>query len=108
MGPPTSRTRFFSVQGSDETIRVVSMDRDYHVECYHCEVGLSLPRPQTRLAVQDETGPVDCGRRRLGSGLWLPSELMEEMGWSLFWGWKGEERLERMQMFGHEGLHYFL
>ncbi len=36
-----SNTCPFTFQGSKETVRVVSMNKDYHVDCYVCEVTLN-------------------------------------------------------------------
>ncbi|XP_077983520.1 uncharacterized protein LOC144438325 isoform X2 [Glandiceps talaboti] len=37
------------VQGSDETVRVVSMNKDFHVECYRCEdCGIELTDEQEK------------------------------------------------------------
>ncbi|KAI8033175.1 hypothetical protein M5D96_014069 [Drosophila gunungcola] len=32
-----SQTGITPVEGTDETVRVVSMDKDFHVDCYICE-----------------------------------------------------------------------
>ena len=44
------------VEGTEETVRVVSMDRDFHVDCYVCEVcGLQLTdEPEQRCYPLDE------------------------------------------------------
>lgn len=30
----------FLFQGTEETVRVVSMDKDFHVDCFICEVNI--------------------------------------------------------------------
>ena len=29
-------------QGQEETVRIVALDRSYHIECYRCEVRLTM------------------------------------------------------------------
>lgn len=45
----------FIFQGEDETVRIVSMNKDFHVKCYVCEVS-SSGRPYYDLMVINVVG----------------------------------------------------
>ena len=36
-------TSITPVEGTDETVRVVAMEKDFHVDCYVCEVSIAYP-----------------------------------------------------------------
>ena len=58
------------LEGSDETVRVVSMDKDYHVDCYTCEdCGMQLTdEPSQRCyPLNSHLLCRDCHLKRLGN-----------------------------------------
>lgn len=60
--------------GQEETVRIVALDRDFHVHCYRCEVCGQLPTPIT--ARQAWKGPAELGFHKYGNYSSRESPLM--------------------------------
>lgn len=60
--------------GQEETVRIVALDRDFHVHCYRCEVCGQRPHPVRPW--QAWKGPTELGFRKYSSYLIWESPLV--------------------------------
>ena len=46
------------VEGTADTVRVVAMEKDFHVDCYICEVSGNLPKSALALLLPKKCPPI--------------------------------------------------